>query len=83
MIFGVQSGDTDLVDDRFVASTTIWSEQFNVTRSTISFSFVFMIAIGIIGHYLVTVLTREMFRMPGLAQCGKTFLNFDKMKKWL
>lgn len=75
VVLRVQGGHTDLVYDWLVAASAIRSKKLNVTRSAVSLAIVFVVSFGIIGHDLVAMLTREMLRMPGFAQCSETFLD--------
>lgn len=75
VVFGVERSDTDLVHDWLVAATTVGRKELNVARTTVAFALVLVVALRVVGHNLVTVLTGEVFRMPGLAQGGEAFVN--------
>lgn len=75
MVLGVECGDADLVHNGLVAATAVRGKEFNVTGSTVALAIMFMVAIWIVSHDLVTMLTGEVLWMPGLAQCGETFLQ--------
>ncbi len=79
MPFSVKCSDAYLIDNGFITTSTIRSEEFNITGPTVGLIVMFVISFGVFTHLFITMLTSEVLGMPCLTQCCQAFLSkFDQ-----